>query len=713
MGKIKKILEKELGSTQSVEVYPVTSIEAVYDENNERLDNIINRKNKEIQKELEAEVTRASNAESNLRETINNITEINENATSANIVTIDNIPNTSASNVQQALNELFKNATFAGIATPTTNPGTPDGPVFYIATKAGTYANFSGIEIVEGETVILKWDNGTWTKTISELATNKETIYDVSARNNRAVFESLSALLSSSNLSTLIPTSVRHGGMSIQFIQGSVLSSDNKYVQYRLIADEWSVNPYDWSSDFSIQKNNLYDFSIKDNKGNNIVIFKKGHIFTKNFDSTKIQFNLENQDYQDFSIADNKGNNIVIFRKGHIFTKNFDSSAITSKIEQLVSDIYEKDKKEQYLLLPKCPLFNYSFETEINSDFIPNNNWSVVDGRLISTSAGINNRLIHNKYVSISQKYTYCRFTVHSDTYFGVGWLSSAYSFDGSLFTIDAANGKLNIHQAWSNGNTVPSVKYTLSYTFVDGRDYLIKIKKDRHTNYVSIIDCLTGEESQTIQSIQTSTNGLDEFSGGRQMDRLQLVHLSGTSPNIQYIRCCASYKEPLVVVYGDSITEGDRVYNGQTYVDLMKEALGEERVICSGLSGSQISGLITKMQFELPLLKPKFVMVSIGTNGGNTQELFNQAKQVIEENGAIPIINVPPMGYSDLETLRTYIFNLGVTTTRFDIATSVNNDISQGKNTKLFADGIHPNKLGHIAMFNRLKSDCNILFNY
>lgn len=111
MGKIKKILEKELGSTQSVEVYPVTSIEAVYDENNERLDNIINRKNNETQKELKAEVARATNAESNLRETINNITEINENATSANIVTIDTIPNTSSSNVQQALNELFKNAT--------------------------------------------------------------------------------------------------------------------------------------------------------------------------------------------------------------------------------------------------------------------------------------------------------------------------------------------------------------------------------------------------------------------------------------------------------------------------------------------------------------------------------------------------------------------------------------------------------------------------
>ena len=71
-------------------------------------------------------------------------------------------------------------------------------------------------------------------------------IYDVSARNNGAVFESLSALLSSSNLDTLIPTSVRHGGMNIRFVQGSVYSSDNKYVQYRYMgtATTGTPNPF-------------------------------------------------------------------------------------------------------------------------------------------------------------------------------------------------------------------------------------------------------------------------------------------------------------------------------------------------------------------------------------------------------------------------------------------------------------------------------------
>ena len=79
---------------------------------------------------------------------------------------------------------------------------------------------------------------------LSELET--KVIYDVSAHNNGAVFESLSALLSSSNLDTLIPTSVRRGGMTIKFIQGTVQSSDNKYVQYRLMSDTFNTTLANW-----------------------------------------------------------------------------------------------------------------------------------------------------------------------------------------------------------------------------------------------------------------------------------------------------------------------------------------------------------------------------------------------------------------------------------------------------------------------------------
>lgn len=72
--------------------------------------------------------------------------------------------------------------------------------------------------------------------TLSEL--KLETIYDVSTHNNGAVFDSLQTLLSSSDLDSLIPTSIRSGGMNIRFI-----NSNNKYMQYRYTGVETIGNP--------------------------------------------------------------------------------------------------------------------------------------------------------------------------------------------------------------------------------------------------------------------------------------------------------------------------------------------------------------------------------------------------------------------------------------------------------------------------------------
>lgn len=61
------------------------------------------------------------------------------------------------------INSLGFGYQFAGIATPTTNPGTPDQKVFYIASTPGTYSNFGGLALADGEIAILKY-NGAWSK---------------------------------------------------------------------------------------------------------------------------------------------------------------------------------------------------------------------------------------------------------------------------------------------------------------------------------------------------------------------------------------------------------------------------------------------------------------------------------------------------------------------------------------------------------------------
>lgn len=60
------------------------------------------------------------------------------------------------------INTVGVNATFSGIATTETNPGTPDQNVFYIAVEPGIYSNFEGKEILPNQLCILYNKNNVW-----------------------------------------------------------------------------------------------------------------------------------------------------------------------------------------------------------------------------------------------------------------------------------------------------------------------------------------------------------------------------------------------------------------------------------------------------------------------------------------------------------------------------------------------------------------------
>ena len=97
---------------------------------------------------------------------------------------------------QKAITDWINNGyQFRGIATPDTNPGTPDGPVFYFAAEAGTYSNFSGITINTDETAILIWNNGaTWEKEVTSKAVTTEKIADGAVTPSKLVMKVLHEL---------------------------------------------------------------------------------------------------------------------------------------------------------------------------------------------------------------------------------------------------------------------------------------------------------------------------------------------------------------------------------------------------------------------------------------------------------------------------------------------------------------------------------------
>ena len=141
--------------------------------------------------------------------------------------------------LQNVLNNIISNvganSSFAGIATPGTNPGTPDGNVFYLATTEGTYSNFNGIVLNSGEAVILEW-KGSWVKKDAGLATSQML----------SKVEDLAAL--PSNLEYKIPNRIIDG----YYLDWSQKKVQNQSLQIEVfnlgIGDTLFLSGYMWGS---------------------------------------------------------------------------------------------------------------------------------------------------------------------------------------------------------------------------------------------------------------------------------------------------------------------------------------------------------------------------------------------------------------------------------------------------------------------------------
>lgn len=155
---------------------------------------------------------------------------------------------------------------YAGIATPTTNPGTPDNKVFYLTAMAGTYTNFGGIVVSTGEVAILRWDTS-WSKDIPGIASSE----DVSSLKKTLSFVGLDNNFARSNKKTIpaIPghvyritpfvkewshSNVTSSATANGFAVGYGINND-EYFLYASIVGSWVFSDY-------------YDIKIPDNVSN-------------------------------------------------------------------------------------------------------------------------------------------------------------------------------------------------------------------------------------------------------------------------------------------------------------------------------------------------------------------------------------------------------------------------------------------------------------
>ena len=145
---------------------------------------------------------------------------------------------------------------YKGIATPNGSPAASAVKMFYFALIAGTYTNFGNLVVTEGIS-ILKYDGANWTQ--DKLYYGDGGVFDISKYNltngQPTPYPDLEAALGSNGDN--VPEPLRKGGMSVKFIQGTVQSSDNKYVQFMYLGTEITGTPNPFLDTNNWQKTNL------------------------------------------------------------------------------------------------------------------------------------------------------------------------------------------------------------------------------------------------------------------------------------------------------------------------------------------------------------------------------------------------------------------------------------------------------------------------
>ena len=129
----------------------------------------------EIQDSLTKEIDARQDADTNISNALSDEKTARENADTAINNTITNISNALSeektareegdTSLLNAINDaLSKGYLFAGVATTDTNPGSPEGKVFYIANGKGIYTNFGGLEVTDDDDFAIFTYNDTWAK---------------------------------------------------------------------------------------------------------------------------------------------------------------------------------------------------------------------------------------------------------------------------------------------------------------------------------------------------------------------------------------------------------------------------------------------------------------------------------------------------------------------------------------------------------------------
>ncbi|WP_461615151.1 GDSL-type esterase/lipase family protein [Clostridium sp. Marseille-QA1073] len=181
------------------------------------------------------------------------------------------------------------------------------------------------------------------------------------------------------------------------------------------------------------------------------------------------------------------------------------------------------------------------------------------------------------------------------------------------------------------------------------------------------------------------------------------------------------------IVCIGDSLTYGYGVSTKSSWVELLRNGLGNVNVINAGVNGDTTIGMVNRFTEDVVYNNPDTVIILGGTNDFLTNRSVENALKNINimvkeaiENNIVPIVLSPPKAigdlalncwdsYCDYSKVNSLIEQFGDILSKFcsneDISFVNLNDVFDKieDNRYLYTDGIHLSEDGNKLLFDAL----------
>lgn len=281
--------------------------------------------------------------------------------------------------------------------------------------------------------------------------------------------------------------------------------------------------------------------------------------------------------------------------------------------------------------------------------------------------------------------------------------------------------------------NTNPAVEADAPF-LRGGRDYRLEIYHIYNRASVVITDIATGE-SAGLSAVNDGQGGCGQgalqpgFGVGMQWDHYCFGLTSGSPFTVKELGVYSLKKSARLLIYGDSISQPEGYFPAadfpESWTQRVISALDGD-AMSSGRGGGTIDDVLEYIKNELPFIDAEYVMVTIGTNGGNTEEKLTELMEYIRSQGCTPILNNIPCNESGTQVRTNAMIasvreKMGLDGCLFDLATSENGDgLTVDKSMMFWEDYSgsygwqiwhHPNSKGGEAMFLRTLTDMPELY--